>query len=120
MNRRENRALRKIARRLRRSTGSLSYRAYLISVQERRDRCLSCRDERGLAALGTEYKGALEAMEAARKILAGAKKREAKARGEREPVKFLAVGGIKYNPRTGRLKQKRPRYRPLPPRHSYA
>ena len=120
MNRREKRALRKIARQIRRTTGSRGWSAYLVSVQERRERCLSSHDEHRLAALRAEYGGVLEAMDAARKILASAKKREVKARGERELVKFLAVADIKYNPRTGAVKQKRPRYRAVAPRHSFA
>ena len=120
MNRHEHRALRKIARRLRRTLGSRGYGAYLLSVQERRDRYLSSHDERGLAALRAEYRGALGEMDAAQKILASAKAREAKAQGLRELIEFLAVAGIKYNPRTGTLKQSRPTYRPVAPRHSYA
>ncbi len=120
MNRREKRALRKIARQIRRTTGSRGWSAYLVSVQERRDRCVSSDDERGLAALREEYRGILEAIDAARKILASAKKREAKVEATRELVEFLAVADIKYNPKTGRLKQRRPTYRPAPPRHAYA
>ncbi len=121
MNRRENRALRKIARLIRRTIGPRGCPStYLVSVQERRDRCLSSHDERGLAALREEYIAVLELMDAAQKIIASAKAREARAEGMRELIEFLAVAGIKYNPRTGSLKQRRPTYRPVAPRHSYA